>query len=160
MKTAHALIAICLFAGFMARAAAQPGLASTPNATGSRFAAIDIRIDPRGRPLAAYQFELKDESEAATIVGVEGGEHAAFAAPPHYDPAALAGGRIIVAAYNTGDVLPALPTRVARIHVRIAEGRSPAFKIALQAAGTTDGTSIEADIAIVESDMANLDKRN
>ena len=51
-----------------------------------RFEAVDVYVDSGDEPLAAYQFELVDPTGASLIVGVEGGEHAAFAAPPTTTP--------------------------------------------------------------------------
>ena len=55
------------------------------------------------------------------LVGIEGGEHAAFAQPPYYDPKALLNERIVIAAFNTAgaDKLPSGKTRVARLMVRV-----------------------------------------
>src|SRR5262249_39121012 len=82
-----------------------------------RFRPVHVYVDPAGAPLAAYQLEIVVDGNAM-IVGVEGGEHPAFARPPHYDPAALAGGRIILAAFDTGTELPTQRTRVATVHMR------------------------------------------
>lgn len=160
MRIAGIMLAIVLALTLIAQVIAQPEQTSARTNGTSRFAAFDIRIDPHGRPLAAYQFELKDESGLATIVGVEGGEHAALVNPPYYDPAALTGGRIIIASFNTGDALPMTTTRVARVHMQISGNQSPHFEIKLQAAGTTDGTSIQADISIAESNQSNNETRN
>lgn len=151
MKIARCMLTLVLALSVIANVFAQPEQSSSADSGETRFAAFDIRIDPRGRPLAAYQFDLSDPSSIATIVGVEGGEHAAFTNPPYYDPAALSGGRIIIAAFNTGDDLPTTSTRVARVHMQISGKQSPQLLIKLQAAGTSGGSSIEADIAIAEA---------
>ena len=75
-------------------------------------------MDTGDRPLAAYQIEIIGDSRKAKIVGVEGGENAAFKAAPFYDPAALQGGRIIIAAFTLEDRPPAGRLRVARIHIQ------------------------------------------
>lgn len=130
--------------------AAHPKSQTTPpdtQATPSRFTAVDIFVDSGDLPLAAYQFELSAAVGSFKIVGVEGGEHAAFAEPPYYDPAALHGeGRIIIAAFNTGDDLPTGRTRVARVHVWITGEPSPDFDVKLIVAGSVDGEEIEATI--------------
>src|SRR5690348_13106857 len=79
-----------------------------------RFRPVHVYVDAGGTPLAAYQIEIVVDGNAQ-IVGVEGGEHPAFALSPHYDPAALASGRIIIAAFNTGPDLPSQRTRVATV---------------------------------------------
>jgi len=73
-----------------------------------RFAPLHIYLDCGSQSLGAYQFELKAASGRVKIVGVEGGQHPAFAEAPYYDPAALANDRIIVAAFST--VTPSLNT--------------------------------------------------
>lgn len=109
-----------------------------------RFVAVDVYLDSGDQALAAYQFELAAEVGQVTIVGVEGGEHAAFAEPPYYDPAALANDRIVIAAFNTGDDLPAGNTRVARVHLRVTGDQTPEYVVNLKVAGTSDGTEINA----------------
>ena len=71
-----------------------------------RFEAVEVDIDSGDKPLAVYQLELLDPTHSTVIVGIEGGEHAAFAKPPYYDPAALSRNRVIIAAFNTGNELP------------------------------------------------------
>jgi hypothetical protein len=114
-----------------------------------RFAWVDIYVDSADVPLAAYQFELAAETGSFKIVGVEGGEHPAFAEPPYYDPAALAHDRIIIAAFSTDDDLPAGRTRVARIHVQITGDDTPDYVVKLTVAATADGTEIPAATAVV-----------
>ena len=75
----------------------------------------------------------------AMIVGVEGGDAPAFAAAPHYDPKALAGGRIIIADLDVGTDLPRGRTRVATLHMR-ESGAPPTYHVALQAAANADGS--------------------
>jgi hypothetical protein len=70
-----------------ARADDTPARAVAP--APSPFTFVDVFIDPQGKPLAAYQFELRTTAGEAKLVGIEGGEHAAFAHPPYYDPKAL-----------------------------------------------------------------------
>ena len=67
-----------------------------------RFEYIDIYIDSGDVPLAAYQFELTDAGGSIKIVGIEGGEHEAFATPPYYDPKALKNNRVIWVAIGNG----------------------------------------------------------
>ncbi len=169
MRTAFAVIsAVCVavmllcavFAGAKAPAPAQQPDAERE----TRFEAVDIFIDPvAGRELAAYQFELVVTAGDSIIVGVEGGEHSAFAAAPHYDPEALMGGRIIVADFKTsgahseedaagaaarhGDeprpgAFPTGPTRIARIHMMVRRGEEPAYDVRLMAAAAPDGARL------------------
>src|SRR3982751_87227 len=93
------------------------GAATAPVAGGMRFAAIDVMVDSKEMKLGAWQVEVVVAKGNATIVGVEGGEHAAYKKAPYYDAKALAGGRIIVAAFDAGADLPMGETRVARLHM-------------------------------------------
>ncbi|MGH7178303.1 MAG: hypothetical protein ACREJC_13060 [Tepidisphaeraceae bacterium] len=111
-----------------------------------RFEYLDVFIDPHGKPLAAYQFELTVDPGSGTIVGVEGGDHAAYKPAPYYDPAALSQNRIIVAAFNTGADLPSERTRVARLHMRFTSDTTPSVK--LQSSADSNGNPIAADAAI------------
>jgi hypothetical protein len=106
-----------------------------------RFRPVDVYIDSGARPLAAYQVEIV--ADHAMIAGVEGGEHAAFREPPYYDAEALKGGRIVVAAFNTGTDLPHGRTRVATLHVR--EDGPAAYQARLIAAGNPTGQRIAAE---------------
>jgi len=112
-----------------------------------RFRPVHVYVDPAGAPLAAYQLEIVVDGNAM-IVGVEGGEHPAFAWPPHYDPAALTGGRIILAAFDTGTELPTQRTRVATVHMRETGSVEPSYHATLQIAGGPDGRPIEATVEL------------
>ena len=116
-----------------------------------RFRAIDIIIDTGDAPLAAYQFELAAEMGTIAIIGIEGGEHPAFAEPPYYDAAALQKNHIIIAAFSTQKDLPAGKTRVARVHVRVTGDTEPQYVVALRVAASPDGTHIPATAAASES---------
>lgn len=112
------------------------------------FRALDVVIDSGESELAAYQFELR-ATEGVELVGVENGEHAAFAKAPYYDPKALGGGRIIIAAFNTGDDLPTGRTRVCRLHVRETVSGAR-YSVELTVAADGDGNAIEANIEVHE----------
>jgi hypothetical protein len=120
-----------------------------PDAAAPEFRWVDVYIDSGNVPLAAYQFELAAETGDFRIVGIEGGEHPAFAEPPYYDPAALQNDRVILAAFSTADELPTGNTRVARVHVMI-EGNPPQYLVTLSVAATKDGSRIPVDIVIEE----------
>ncbi len=141
-----ALASVCAAASTRAE---QPRPASHPTtAPGVRFVALDVLIDSKAEPLAAYQFELKALGADFAIVGVEGGKHRAFAKPPYYDPKALSRNRIIIAAFNTGRDLPTGKTRVARIHARVVGPKDPKLSVSLTVAATRDGRSIPATAAV------------
>lgn len=114
-----------------------------------RFAWVDISIDSGSVPLAAYQLELSSDAGKFEIVGIEGGEHAAFREPPYYDPAALKAGRVILAAFSTDDALPTGSTRVARVHVML-EDAAPHYIATLKIAATADGTTIPVQVSVTE----------
>ena len=109
-----------------------------------RFQAVDIFIDSKETPLAAYQLEFLVKTGDAKVVGVEGGEHAAFKDAPFYDPKAIQHERVIIAAFNTtsGDKLPTGKTRVATIHLQITGERKPDYAVKLETAATLEGRKI------------------
>jgi hypothetical protein len=116
-----------------------------------RFTTVDVRIDPAGKPLAAYQVEFIADASRVKLVGIEGGDHKAFAPPPYYDPAALSRNRVIVAAFNTGNDLPTKSFRAARLHVQISgsgnTSEKPKWEAKLIVASAADGTAIPAAAA-------------
>lgn len=117
-----------------------------------RFGWVDVFIDSGEAALAAYQFELSAEAGDVRIVGIEGGGHEAFAAPPYYDERAMQHDHVIVGAFNTGEAtaLPVGRVRVARIHVRV-EGDRPAEYVArLQTAGDVHGEKLDVQLIIEE----------
>ncbi len=128
--------------------AAALALAAIAAADGSvRFAPIDIVVDVGNGRLAAYQIELVVRGDA-TVVGVEGGAPAAFKAAPYYDPAALAGGRIIVAAFSTADELPSGRIQVATLHMR-EQGAAPQYEVRVMAAADSDGQPLTIEASAV-----------
>jgi len=122
----------------------QVSRASKPMKQTTRFAPVHIYLDSGGKPLAAYQFELKATYGQIKIVGVEGGEHPAFKEAPYYDPAALMNDRIIIAAFNTGRDLPSGRTRIATIHLQILGDTQPEYQLTLVTAADADGQTIPA----------------
>ena len=131
--------AVCFFA--KPQAAGAPAGASRPAV---RFVALDLFIDAGPTPLAAYQ--LSFDSADATLVGVEGGESAAFADPPFYDPKALAGGRVILAAFHVAPDGPTGRTRVARLHLRVAGPADPVYTTNLAVAAGAAAETIDATL--------------
>lgn len=117
-----------------------------------RFVSLPVYIDSGNRTLAAYQFELKTKAGQVKIVGVENGEHPAFAQPPYYDPAALAKDRIIIAAFNTGKNLPTGRTRVTAIQLQITGQAEPQYELVLTIAADSDGKEIPAKISFVKGE--------
>ena len=114
--------------------------------SGIRFESWDVFLDTGAEALGAYQFEWKVLSGTVRIVGVEGGEHAAFTAAPYYDEAALQRNRIVVGAFSTAPELPRGRTRVARVHLQISGGTEPVFDVQLEVCATADGSEIDARV--------------
>lgn len=111
-----------------------------------RFRTVDIYVESKGKPLAAYQLEFSVTNGNAKIVGIEGGETPAFSEPPFYDPKAMQQDRVIIAAFctETATVLPKGITRVATIHLQISGKAEPEFELKLQTAADADGHRIPA----------------
>lgn len=109
----------------------------------SRFVAYDVVVETDGRPLAAWQLEVRSN---AKIVGIEGGEPTSYAKAPYYDPAALEGGRVVLAAFTT-EAAPSGRLRIARIHM-LEEGRAEYAPRLLVAAGP-DGGRYDARLSLV-----------
>jgi hypothetical protein len=137
------LISMCLMVSVFAVQPEQGDLTSEERV---RFTPLHIYLDSGQRQLAAFQFELKAIAGQIKIVGVEGGEHAAFQEPPYYDPAALTNNRIIIAAFNTGTELPTGETRVTTIHLQVIGDIEPEYQLDLTVAADTDGSEIPAEI--------------
>ena len=117
----------------------------------SRFTYVDIFADPKGRPLAAWQFEFAAEVGEISLVGVEGGDSPAFAQrPPYYDPAALAGKRIVLANYSVAADLPKGKVRVVRLMLEIRSEAKPQYVTKLIAAADAEGKTIAVDLSVVE----------
>jgi hypothetical protein len=114
---------------------------------GPTFAAYDVFVDAGSAALGAWQFEWVVRGGGARIVGVEGGEHPAFAAAPYYDPAALQGGRIVIAAFSMAKDLPHGRTRIARVHLMIDPGAAPQYAVQLQACADGAGADLSASVA-------------
>jgi hypothetical protein len=115
----------------------------------SRFTAVDLFIDPKGQPLAAYQVEFTAETGQISLVGVEAGESGPYAIrPPYYDPAALAGHRIILGDYTLDPAAPKTKTRVARLMLELRGDASPQYVTKLMTAATPEGKPITAEVSL------------
>jgi hypothetical protein len=113
---------------------------------------MDIFVDSGSTPLAAYQLEFAATNGVARIVGIEGGEHAAFRQPPFYDPKAMQHERVIIASFRTAPTasLPTGKTRVATIHFQTAGTQLPQFELKLETAGDSQGNKIAAQASFEE----------
>jgi hypothetical protein len=118
----------------------------------TRFCAMDIFIDSKGAPLAAWQIEFAATNGLAKIVGIEGGETEPFRNPPFYDPKAIQNDRVIIAAFSTepASALPTGKTRVATIHLQITGTVQPQFELKLQAAADPKEKKIPAEVSLEE----------
>jgi len=143
--TAIILMSISIIVPVLAQQSEQDITAVQPSV---RFAPLHIYLDSGSKSLAAYQFELKAAAGQVNIVGVEGGQHAAFKEAPYYDPAALANDRIIIAAFNTGSELPKGRTRIATIHLQIIGEAEPDYELKLTVAADADAKEIPAKISL------------
>jgi len=134
------VILICALA---ARLFAQQPVVEEPRAG---FRAVDIYLDSKTAPLAAYQLELSITNDTVKIVGIEGGESPAFREPPFYDPQAIQQRRVILAAFSTEapDSLPKGRTRVATVHLQTGGAEALTFEFTLQAAADPAGNKISA----------------
>lgn len=113
-----------------------------------RFFAIDLVVDSGEEPLAAWQVDLTDRLGIAKLTGVEGGEFTGFQAAPTYDPRALQGAHVKLAAFHLLPGGPRGATRVARLHFVVEGPGEPDFQVTLTAAASPDGTSIQPLISI------------
>lgn len=124
-----------------------------------RFEAVDVFVDSGDVPLAAYQVEVRADTESESakswvkLVGVEGGEKGAFEEPPRYDPVVLRAGvggeRIILAAYSLREDarLPRGLTRVARLHVQVPTVGLLGYISVLTVAGDSMANEIPAIVS-------------
>jgi hypothetical protein len=117
----------------------EPARISSTSAV--RFATVDVRIDPKGKPLAAYQVSIA-APQNTQLVGIEGGDDPAFRDPPYYDPKALQNNGVTLAAFNTGNDLPKASFRAARLHLQISGEQTPTLHVNLMVASDADGKSI------------------
>lgn len=143
------LVTACVVMLLLGTPVGLAGLRVPPN---MRFAPLHVYLDSGNEPLAAYQFELKASAGQIRIVGVEGGEHAAFQEAPYYDPAALMNERIIIAAFNTGSGLPEGRTRIATIHLQILGDAEPEYELDLAVAADADGRELPAELTLEKGD--------
>lgn len=112
------------------------------------FIPVGVYVDSSSKSLGVYQVEIKVVKGNAKIVGVEGGEHKAFAEPPYYDTAALMKGRVILAAFSTSDDLPTGRTKVATMHMQVTGDFVPEYEVVLNVAGDSEGKSIAAAVTV------------
>ncbi len=145
---ATALLLVALIATLMTSlAAAQPDN-TDPSANANRFIPVDVLVDAGDKHLAAWQVHLLATAGDVSIVGIEGGEHPAYAESPYYDPKAMMDDRVILAAFSTSENLPTGITRIARLHIRVTGNEKPELGALLPVAIDTDGNPINATVAV------------
>jgi len=150
-RTRPMLVRLALSVCFFWLAAMLPAQPPAVEEGRSRFCAVDIYLDSGSTPLAAYQVEFAATNGAAKIVGIEGGDHAAFREAPFYDPKALQRERVIIAAFSTAaaENLPTGKTRVATVHLQTTL-KTPQFELKLQTAGDASGNKIAVQASFAE----------
>ncbi|MFT5733353.1 MAG: hypothetical protein ACI8WY_002029, partial [Planctomycetota bacterium] len=95
--------------------------------------------DPAGEPLAAWQVRFEDSTGAAKLVGVEGGNDPSFRDAPFYDPKALQGGAVVLAAFDTEGAGPRTEILVARVHLVITGTQDPELNLTAEVVASPDG---------------------
>ena len=144
----YALLSLILAGIVVTLVGPQVGQAGRVIGARVRFAPVDIYLDSSSAPLAAYQFELKVTNGSVKIVGVEGGDHAAFREAPYYDPAALTQDRIVIAAFSTGNDLPTGRTRIATVHLEITGDTKPQYELKPIVMADAEGHRISAELTL------------
>jgi len=127
----------------------------------AKFLALEVWVDPKGQPLAAYQVRFGSGADAPNrtiVVGVESGQGGVFGVtPPYYDRTAVDNGEaegVVLAMMTTAPVsaLPSAKSRVATIHLMVLGGANPSFDIRLDTAATADGKWIPAEVSLIEGE--------
>ncbi len=111
----------------------------------SSFVAYDVFVDAGDDALAVYQIDLSCPN--ADIVGIEGGE-GVFHEPPVYDPKALQGRRVVIAAFTHDPDPPRGRVRVARLHL-LQHGALFAYETLGVTAAKPGGERITVEIEIL-----------
>ncbi len=116
------------------------------------FRTVDLWLTTSDAALVAYQVELRYDRSRMKIVGLEGGAAAPFDAPPHYDPAGLTGGRLVLAALTADDdAAPRGRVRVARLHLFVEDGDdAPPIETVLVTAARPGGERIAPKVELTE----------
>jgi hypothetical protein len=144
------LIALAMILGAIAQAPAPV----PAQARAEHFMVVDVLVETGPQPLAAYQIEITATNldGAVKIVGIEGGEMAAFRNPPYYDPTAMQGDRVIVGAFSTApaEQLPQGSVKIAAVHCLVPGDSTPVFRAKPAAAAAHDGQPISIQVNVKE----------
>ena len=111
-----------------------------------KFIALDVFVDPGGKPLVAWQIEIVCDVNQSKIVGVESGEVPFNLKAPHYDPRAFQGGRIVIAAFTTEKNPPSGRIRVARLHFLETGSADYASKLITAASPGAGGIDVKIEL--------------
>jgi hypothetical protein len=115
-----------------------------------RFTTMAVCVDSGSESLAAWQIELSPVGGESEIVGIEGGVEP-FEEPPYYDEAAFRSGRVVLAAFSTGENLRQGVQRVATVHA-METGKTIEYSSILKAAGNESGSRIVARVWLSRDD--------
>jgi hypothetical protein len=145
---------LLILLGLTSGASAQQPDPGAQGADAGRFIVVDVLVETGQQPLAAYQVEVSgtNSNGAVKVVGIEGGEPAAFRNAPYYDPAALRGERVVLGAFSTVPAaqLPRGGMRIATVHCLVSGDSRPVFSAKVAAAATVDGQSISIQVNVKE----------
>jgi len=126
-----------------------------------QFSTLALEIDSSDAELAGWQLRATFADPDTRIVGIEGGTAAAYRDAPHYDPRALKGGEIILAALGAPRPPARVPTdpaqpmtaartmSVAVLHIEHATGRTPRLQVIELIAV---GSDVEAMPAVLQQE--------
>jgi hypothetical protein len=113
------------------------------------FVPVDVYVDSGAEQIVAYQLELTYDGAGVKVLSLEGGDPDAFDDAPHYDPAGMSGGRMVIAAFTTDDAgAPSGRHRLARLHLRVAPGASADIEARVVTAARPGGERIPVDVEL------------
>lgn len=116
---------------------------------GPNFVPVDVYVDSGAEQIVAYQLELTYDRGKVQVLSLEGGDPEAFGDAPHYDPAGMRGGRIVIAAFTTDDAgAPSGRHRLARLHLRLAPGASADIEARVVIAARPGGEPIPVEVEL------------
>jgi hypothetical protein len=140
----HLLSALLLVVAFVPASVSTSAAEVAPQRA---FSTIEIYLDGGDQPLAAYQLTLQYAQADTRLVGIEGGSTPAFADAPHYDPRALRGGTIKLAAMQLEGPWPTHRVHVATLHVEHSATVTPRLAASQVVAATRNGGAATVDFS-------------
>ncbi|MEM7165784.1 MAG: hypothetical protein AAF581_09985 [Planctomycetota bacterium] len=135
--------------GFALLAALSSVCSQAQSPTTPTFRTLEFFVDLGSveAELAAYQFEFVESAQSAVVVGIEAGRD--FPETPYYDPKALRGSRVIVAAYTLAAESTRGKCHVATLHL-METSADPKYQVDLIVAANAEGTPTTATISWTE----------